>query len=141
MQPGKIRRKIFNRQYSSEGIPFWKLSYHEGSWTLNEVEDDLQEVRDRLNYLEAKVADLEPRIAKEVEHRRSLQEDLLKFSTFEQICNSGMLRNFKIDSDSDFAQVILELLQQTMELQIGHLQQRIPRKDTSREEILPTPSD
>jgi hypothetical protein len=77
---------------------------------------------DYLVQLEESRAKLEAELQEVKNQVKSLQQDLISFSTFEQICNSGMLRNFKIDPESEFAQTILELLKQTMELQIGHLQ-------------------
>jgi hypothetical protein len=89
--------------------------------SLQEYEDHMDEVVNMLNDFDEARADLEQKLHDVQEDNRSLREDLKIFSTFEQICNSGMLRNFKIDSSSDFAQVILRLLQRTMELQISHL--------------------
>jgi len=74
-----------------------------------------------LNELEAAKRNLEAALQEERKLRASLQEDVRQFNTFEQICNSGMLRNFKIDPEGDFGQTILSLLQRTMELQISHL--------------------
>ena len=74
-----------------------------------------------VNELEEAKHNLETELLKERELRISLQEDVRQFNTFEQICNSGMLRNFKIDSEGDFGRTILGLLQKTMELQIDHL--------------------
>jgi len=84
-------------------------------------QDRMDRITDQLNTYEATIARLETELTSVHETARSLREDLVNFSTFEQICNSGMLRNFKIDSESEFAQTILNLLQQTMELQINHL--------------------
>lgn len=85
------------------------------------VERELPEVAHYLNELEELTASQAAELSNVKEQLRSLREDLSQFSTFEQICNSGMLRNFKIDSESEFAQTILKLLQSTMELQIHHL--------------------
>jgi len=93
--------------------------------------DRLERLTDQLNTYEETIALLEAELTSVHETARSLREDLVNFSTFEQICNSGMLRNFKIDSESEFAQTILNLLQQTMELQINHLNgQQKPTKET-----------
>jgi hypothetical protein len=83
--------------------------------------NELPEVAHYLNELEETTASQATELSNVKEQLRSLREDLSQFSTFEQICNSGMLRNFKIDADSEFAQTILKLLQSTMELQINHL--------------------
>jgi Asp-tRNA(Asn)/Glu-tRNA(Gln) amidotransferase C subunit len=91
------------------------------------VAKELPEVADYLNELEDTLASQATELSNVKEQLRSLREDLSQFSTFEQICNSGMLRNFKIDSESEFAKVILKLLQQTMELQINHLTERSDR--------------
>lgn len=90
--------------------------------SIEEWDKSLERVAHQLNELEAQKHDLIAELLKVRETERSLREDLTNFSTFEQICNSGMLRNFKIDAESPFAQVILSLLQQTMELQLSHLQ-------------------
>lgn len=89
-----------------------------------EQESRLRQTSDLLNVLEVTVTALAAELSQVQELMRSLREDLHNFSTFEQICNSGMLRNFKIDSESEFAQTILSLLQRTMELQIHHLEVR-----------------
>ena len=100
----------------------WK-AHREFSRTAKEqAGENARSVANSLNDLEEEVARLRSRLVEEQKLRMSLQEDVRQFSTFEQICNSGMLRNFKIDSESDFAQTILSLLERTMELQIGHLQ-------------------
>jgi len=103
-------------------------------FTTERLVETTREARLRLNYLEELVLSLTAELAKVKEKERSLREDLTQFSTFEQICNSGMLRNFKIDSESDFAKVILSLLQQTMELQISHLDGTKADRDHLREE-------
>jgi len=104
------------------GATVWRLSFHRTGVTFREHEDDLQRILDVLNTLEEARAYLKAELQEVEETCKSLREDLSNFSTFEQICNSGMLRNFKIDSESEFAKVILSLLQRTMELQIDHLQ-------------------
>jgi hypothetical protein len=81
-----------------------------------------------LNELEATKHRLEAELQEEKKLRISLQEDVRQFNTFEQICNSGMLRNFKIDPEGDFGLTILSLLQRTMELQIQHLGKTVDRK-------------
>jgi hypothetical protein len=83
--------------------------------------NNLEEVANKVLYLETKVATQETQMREDRAELASLREEVKLFSTFEQICNSGMLRNFKIDPEGDFAQVILGLLQRTMELQINHL--------------------
>ena len=85
------------------------------------VRKELGEISDYVNELEARNTAIEVELTEVKEQMRSLRQDLHSFSTFEQICNSGMLRNFKIDAESEFAQTILGLLQKTMELQIHHL--------------------
>ena len=85
------------------------------------LQKELNEISDHVNDLEESEAKLEAELQEVKEQMRSLRQDLHSFSTFEQICNSGMLRNFKIDTESEFAQTILGLLQKTMELQIHHL--------------------
>jgi chromosome segregation ATPase len=100
--------------------PYWVESCPSRT-TLEEHVEHLEELAETLNDLEASKAQLEADLTDVLETCKSLREDLSNFSTFEQICNSGMLRNFKIDSESPFAQVILRLLQQTMELQLSHL--------------------
>jgi len=94
---------------------------------------EMGEVEDLLNDRERTIAQLEADLTEVTKTCKSLREDLSNFSTFEQICNSGMLRNFKIDSESDFAQTILQLLQRTMELQISHLE-RAPESQPDRKE-------
>lgn len=89
--------------------------------STQEYDEHMEELVSLLNGLETAKAQLEAELTEVQETCKSLREDLSNFSTFEQICNSGMLRNFKIDSESPFAQVILRLLQQTMELQLSHL--------------------
>lgn len=90
---------------------------------------NLEEICALLNDLEETTANQRAKLQEVEEKLKSLSEDLKSFSTFEQICNSGMLRNFKIDSESDFARTILNLLQQTMELQISHLNSgRLPHQ-------------
>jgi uncharacterized coiled-coil protein SlyX len=83
--------------------------------------NNLNEICDFLNEREATIAQLRAEMLEVTKELGSLRQDLTSFSTFEQICNSGMLRNFKIDSESEFAKTILNLLQRTMELQISHL--------------------
>jgi len=102
----------------------WRVQRVGSSISAKEWEGQLIALAETLNNLEEQKHALITDLLKVKETQRSLQEDLRNFSTFEQICNSGMLRNFKIDSESPFAQVILSLLQQTMELQISHLQSR-----------------
>jgi hypothetical protein len=92
---------------------------------------NLEQTCDLLNSLEKTKAQLEADLTEAQKTLRSLQEDLSSFSTFEQVCNSGMLRNFKIDSESQFAQTILSLLQRVMELQISLLDP----KTTERPEV------
>jgi len=100
----------------------YKVGYSESSHGSREkTQENLNEVAKRLTYLEESKANLERQVQEDKEELASLREEVKLFSTFEQICNSGMLRNFKIDPDSGFAQVILGLLQRTMELQIDHL--------------------
>ena len=126
MEDEKNDRWILFKAPESEGNPVWVVAWR--SWTDERVRESLTETAQHLTNLEAHAATLEEQLAEERKLRKSLQEDLRQFSTFEQICNSGMLRNFKIDSESDFAQTILGYLQQTMELQINHLRQELPQK-------------
>jgi len=81
----------------------------------------LDEVVNLLNELEDSKRILEAELSKEKKLRKSLQEDLRQFSTFEQICNSGILRNFKIDAEGTTGQTILRMMLRTMELQLSHL--------------------
>lgn len=119
---------------TESGRPRWKRSTGRNvSW--QEYRDHLDEICDTLNFLEEDKARLVTELQESRESLSSLRQELQHFSTFEQICNSGMLRNFKIDSESDFAQTILKLLQQTMELQISLLTPGIsqPRKEVPNE--------
>jgi len=100
----------------------WKANREYSTAAKQQAGENARVIAAKLNSLEEEVARLESRLVEEQKLRMSLQEDVRQFSTFEQICNSGMLRNFKIDQESDFAQTILNLLKRTMELQIGHLQ-------------------
>jgi len=122
----KNDRWILFKDPSSEASPEWVVAWR--PWTDARVRESLTETAQHLTSLEEHAANLERQLSEERILRKSLQEDLRQFSTFEQICNSGMLRNFKIDSESDFAQTILGYLQQTMELQINHLKQELPQK-------------
>lgn len=89
--------------------------------TEESVQEQLRAVAKHLNELEIRAHNQAVELQEGREKLASLLEEVKLFSTFEQICNSGMLRNFKIDPESDFAQVILGLLQRTMELQIDTL--------------------
>lgn len=131
-----IRLWSLNRNSSPDLAPgdFWKMNQMPLRTSLDDYRHHMEQTRNSLNDLEASKARLEAELTEVTKTVRSLREDLNNFSTFEQICNSGMLRNFKIDSESEFAQVILKLLQRTMELQITHLQQDHPEPDTVREE-------
>ena len=100
----------------------WRAHREASKAASQQAGENARDIAAKLNSLEEEVARLESRLVEEQKLRMSLQEDVRQFSTFEQICNSGMLRNFKIDQESDFAQTILSLLKQTMELQIEHLQ-------------------
>jgi hypothetical protein len=108
---------------AEDGSRRWSVGWYSFE-SQSDYEGHLNKAVSRLNELEETTVSLSAKLAEEQALRKSLQEDLQQFSVFEQICNSGMLRNFKIDSESDFAQVILKLLQQTMELQVSHLTQR-----------------
>lgn len=109
----------------------WTITPQQGVWKVGRSEsnhrpqeqtlENLNEIAQRITKLEASKANLESQLQEDRAELTSLREEVKLFSTFEQICNSGMLRNFKIDPEGDFAQVILGLLQRTMELQINHL--------------------
>lgn len=111
--------------------PVWSIYPELGTYKVSFTESyqdprgrtqkNLNEIAKRLSKLEESKANLERQVQEDKEELASLREEVKLFSTFEQICNSGMLRNFKIDPEGDFAQVILGLLQRTMELQINHL--------------------
>jgi chromosome segregation ATPase len=116
-----------------ESKTHWKLGQMPLRSSTEDYRHHMEQTRSALNDLEATKARLEVELSEVTKTVRSLQEDLNNFSTFEQICNSGMLRNFKIDSESEFAQVILKLLQRTMELQISHLQQKVEDPDHGTE--------
>jgi len=106
-----------------QGPDGWLVGWSESTNAPQEkyIRNQLQEAANRMNYLENSKDKLERQVQEDKEELASLREEVKLFSTFEQICNSGMLRNFKIDPEGDFAQVILGLLQRTMELQINHL--------------------
>jgi len=104
-----------------EGNDRWWVGNCGSRTSQEEHRNNLNETCDLLNNLEATIAQQRAEMLEVTEQLKSLRQDLTSFSTFEQICNSGMLRNFKIDSESDFARTILSLLQRTMELQISHL--------------------
>jgi len=109
-----------------DGNEHWRVG-SPGSWISQQGHrDNLNKTCDLLNDQEATIARLRAEMSEVTKELGSLREDLKSFSTFEQICNSGMLRNFKIDSESPFAQTILNLLQRTMELQISHLDSAQP---------------
>jgi hypothetical protein len=114
---------IFLERQQLEGYPQeWRtVSYSGNRRTLEDFQGSQELAAKTLNDQEATIAHLRAELLASEQQRRSLLEDLSQYSTFEQICNSGMLRNLKIDSESPFAQTILSLLQKTMELQISHL--------------------
>jgi hypothetical protein len=82
---------------------------------------NLREVASLLNLQNAKIESQAEELSEAKKLIKSLSEDLTQFSAFEQICNSGLLRNLKVDGESDFAQTLLGLLQSTLELQVSHL--------------------
>jgi chromosome segregation ATPase len=112
----------FKRLSSEDGQSgLWEVRGGFPQPTVEEHRIHLEQIAAHLNDLEAELAQRNADLQEACETIKSLRQDLNNFSTFEQICNSGMLRNFKIDSESPFAQTILSLLQRTMELQISHL--------------------
>jgi hypothetical protein len=126
--PGKMSPvllwKFLRSDLQKDGNNQWRVGNYGTNISQQEHRNNLNLICDLLNEHEATIAQQRAEMLKVEEQLKSLQEDLKSFSTFEQICNSGMLRNFKIDSESDFAQTILSLLQRTMELQISHLHQK-----------------
>jgi hypothetical protein len=108
------------------GEKIWRVGVQHPIADVAEHRHHLEQMAILLNELEASKANLEAKLTEVLKVNESLRQDLSNFSTFEQICNSGMLRNFKIDSESPFAQTILSLLQRTMELQISHLSDSLP---------------
>lgn len=113
---------IFLERHTSETESYWRTtSYNGNRRTLEDFQGSQELAAKTLNDQEATIAHLRGELLESEKLRKSLSEDLSQYSTFEQICNSGMLRNLKIDSESPFAQTILSLLQRTMELQIAHL--------------------
>jgi len=112
--------------HSEDGTKIWHVRAQFPKPEIAQHRHHLEQIADLLNEQEATIARLSQELSEVLKDCKSLREDLSSFSTFEQICNSGMLRNFKIDSESPFAQTILSLLQRTMELQISHLSDQIP---------------
>jgi len=124
---------IIDRETSVSGVQHWTLQrVRSNTANRKRQEETLSKVPTLLNELEESKAQLEAELQRTCEIAESLRKDLVHFSTFEQICNSGMLRNFKIDSESDFAQTILKLLQQTMELQIQLLSAQAQPPETEK---------
>jgi hypothetical protein len=111
--------------------PVWDITSSLGTYRVSETwssrdskkksRENLVEIALKVTTLEQRNASLEEQLREDRAELTSLREEVKLFSTFEQVCNSGMLRNFKIDPEGDFAKVILGLLQRTMELQITHL--------------------
>jgi len=96
-----------------------------GSWPAeSDQKRNLEEVASTLNLQAARIESLGEELSEAKKLIKSLSEDLTQFSAFEQICNSGLLRNLKVDGESDFAQTLLGLLQSTLELQVSHLKAR-----------------
>lgn len=126
-----------------EGISNEKgIRWRPGTASSRDLETiSLADVKDQisllLNDLEDRIRTLEASLTKEEEHRKSLQQDLRQFSTFEQICNSGLLRNFKLEAEGEIGQAILGMMLRTMELQLGHLQKTLPGENSPDREDLP----
>lgn len=126
--------KFTKDSHAPSGTLEWRVGSVGPGTTVEDHRKNLEQTSDLLNSLEVSKTRLEAELSEAQKTLKSLREDLSSFSTFEQICNSGMLRNFKIDSESEFAQTILRLLQRTMELQISLLDpSATPRRETSDE--------
>lgn len=125
---------FFSQSKTESGPVLWRVGPQHPQPEVAEQRIHLEQMADYVTELEATRARLEAELLEEKKVCKSLREDLSNFSTFEQICNSGMLRNFKIDSESPFAQVILRLLQRTMELQISHLEAPDPETELDQDE-------
>jgi len=104
------------------------------SLALERLQGQLKKMNKEIQSLKNQLQSKDRKLLEKVELVASLREEATQVSLFEQICNSGMLRNFKIDSESPFAQRILQFLETTMELQVRTLSRvESPRKDPEEE--------